>query len=92
MSTTRIGGLVVAAIMIMVGGVTSSIYLRRIVDEVNRHRSAAHQESQHWWYLGKTTRVLTEYSQVCPDTQLPHRFIFARCVSLVGFVIGVFSL
>jgi hypothetical protein len=75
----------------MISGVASTIYMSRIVDEVNRHRAAAEQDSPYGWYATKILRILDEYRQVCPTGRLRNRYLVTIGAGLVGFVVAVIS-
>jgi hypothetical protein len=72
-----------------IAGISSSLLMLSMVDEVNRKRDQGDQiSSTGFFYYPKTQRILTEYRRLYPEGQLHRRWWTAVAVGMLGLIVA----
>ena len=84
----RIVGLISYPIFAAIVGVTSTMVLSTMVDEVNRHRSAEERISTFGWDPGKLVRVVNLYRDAYPNGRRHIQLAILLGTGVAGFLIA----
>ena len=93
-STWRLVILSVSAIAVAICGISSSVTMIAMIEEINREKPADNQISMLGSYLQKNLMVYREYRRLYPDGHLHIRLIFLAvsgliCLLLAALAIGI---
>jgi hypothetical protein len=88
----RIAGLVLVPIIFAVVGLTSSLVLQSMVDEVNQRRAPEHRISPYGWYPGKMLSVVAAYRESCPHGRRHVQLGALVALVAITFVLGAVCL
>jgi len=84
----RAVGLVVVAVVFAVVGLSSTVVLMSMVDDVNRNRPREEWISTYGWYPGKLQRVVEAYREAYPGGRRHAWLFFLALVGGTAFVLG----
>jgi hypothetical protein len=84
----RVVGLVVFVIVSAAIGITSTIVITSMVDEVNRKLPPEERLSPYGWYPGKLRRVAALYRRTYPDGRRHAQLLVLALVAGAAFVLG----
>ena len=85
-------GLLTVAITFAVVGLSSTIVLMSMVDDVNRQRAREEWISPFGWYPGKLQRVVEAYRDAYPNGRRHARLFLLMLVGGLAFLLGVVCL
>ena len=88
----RVAGLLAYVIIAAVVGITSTIVVGSMVDEVNRTRRAADHISALGWYPGKLGKVVALYRQAYPNGRRHIQLAALIAVGALGFGLAALCL
>jgi MFS-type transporter involved in bile tolerance (Atg22 family) len=88
----RVAGLLAYVIIAAVVGITSTIVVGAMVDEVNRNRPPADHISALGWYPGKMGTVVALYRQAYPNGRRHIQLAILVGVGVLGFVLAAVCL
>jgi hypothetical protein len=84
----RILGLLVVAVVFALVGLSSTVVLTSMVDDVNRRRAREEWISPFGWYPGKLQRVVKAYRDAYPGGRRHVRLFLLMLVGGMAFVLG----
>ena len=84
----RVVGLLAYAIVAAVVGISSTIVVGSMVDEVNHNRRPADHVSALGWYPGKLEKVVALYRQAYPNGRRHIQLAALMAVGALGFVLA----
>jgi len=87
--TWRAVGLLLYGVIAAVVGLTSTIVVQSMVDEVNHKRPPEDRISPFGWYPGKLVRVVDLYRQTYPSGRRHIQLAFLLGIGVLGFAFAV---
>ncbi len=88
----RVVGLISYAVIAGVVGITSTVVILSMVDEVNRKLPVEDRISPLGWYPGKLARVVSLYRRAYPSGRRHIQLTILFAIGALGFLIAAFCL
>ena len=86
----RVVGLLAYGVIAAVVGISSTVVLQLMVDEVNRARPSEDRISPFWWDPDKLTRVVTLYRDAYPKGRRHIQLAILFAIGALGFLMAAY--